>query len=46
MGGRRSILGKLKLFETVLKAASLLIAAAMSIIKFAGIIVKIKPIVI
>ena len=33
-------LGKLKVFENILKAASALIAAAMSIIKFIGIIDK------
>ncbi len=36
-------MGKIKLFENILKAASALIASAMSIIKFIGIIGKIKP---
>lgn len=40
---RRATLGKIKLFENILKAASALIASAMSIIKFIGIIGKIKP---
>ena len=35
-------MGKLKLFEHVLKAASALIASAMAIVKFVGIIGKIK----
>lgn len=43
MTERRATLGKLKLFENILKAASALIASAMSIIKFIGIIGKIKP---
>lgn len=43
MRGRRILLGKLKLFENILKAASALIASAMSIVKFIGIIGKMKP---
>ena len=43
MTERRATLGKLKLFENILKAASALIASAMSIIKFIGIIGKMKP---
>ena len=34
---------KLRLFENILKAASALIAAAMAIIKFIGIVGKRKP---
>lgn len=34
------LLGKLKIFENILKAASALIAAAMSIIKFISIVDK------
>lgn len=41
MTERRATLGKLKLFENILKAASALIASAMSIIKFVGIIGKV-----
>lgn len=40
--GRRDLLGNLKLFENILKAASALIASAMAIIKFIGIIGKIR----
>lgn len=36
-------MGKWKKFENVLKAASALVAAAMSIVKFVTIIGKIKP---
>ena len=42
MKERRILLGKLKLFENILKAVSALIASAMSIIKFLGIISKMK----
>lgn len=37
------LLRKLKVFENILKAASALIAAAMSIIKFIGIMDKMSP---
>jgi hypothetical protein len=36
-------MGKIKLFESILKAASALIASAMAIIKFIGIISKMAP---
>lgn len=41
--GEGTLLGKWKEFENILKAASALIAAAMSIVKFVGIIGKMKP---
>ena len=37
-------MGRLKLFENILKAASALIASAMSIVKFIGIVGKIIPV--
>lgn len=39
-----TLLGKWKKVENVLKAASALIAAAMSIVKFVSIIGKMKPV--
>ena len=36
-------MGTLKFFELILKAASLLIAAAMSVVKFIGTIGKLAP---
>lgn len=36
-------MNKIKLFEIILKAASALIASAMAIISFIGLIGKIKP---
>ena len=36
-------MGTLKIFELILKAASLLIAAAMSVVKFIGIVGKLAP---
>lgn len=38
-----TLLGKWKMFENILKAASALVAAAMSIVKFVTIIGKMKP---
>ena len=40
---RRITMGKLKIFETILKAASLLVAAAMAVVKFIGTIGKLSP---
>ena len=40
---RRITMGGLKVFEIILKAASLLVAAAMSVVKFIGIIGKLAP---
>lgn len=36
-------MGRLKVFELILKAVSLLVAAAMSVVKFIGTIGKLSP---